>query len=81
MFGVLNEQIRVFVDPFFSTDQAILAHKSNNWMYTGYVYMPYIPLWATPLIHNTKMQPARGVMSRYGKYEKNGDFFATITVT
>jgi len=81
LFGVLKEQFKVYKDPFFSADQAIVGHKSADWMYTGYVYAPYIPLWATPIIYNTKMEPSRGVMSRYAKFAKNGDFFATVTVT
>jgi len=80
LFGVLRDQFRVYIDPFFSKDQAIVGHKSNNWMYTGYVYAPYIPMWKTPTIWNTKMQPAQGMMSRYATYAKNGDFFATVTV-
>jgi hypothetical protein len=81
LFGTLRDQFRVYIDPFFSADQAIVGHKSNNWMYTGYVYAPYIPLWITPLIHTTKLQPARGVMTRYATFAKNGDFYATVTVT
>jgi len=80
LFGVLKDQYKVYIDPFFSSDQAIIGHKSNNWMYTGYVYAPYIPLWSTPVIWNTKMQPAKGIMTRYATFAKNGDFFATITV-
>jgi hypothetical protein len=80
VFGVLSEKYVVYIDPFFSKDQAIVGHKSDNWMYTGYVYAPYIPLWQTPVVWNTKMQPGQGIMSRYAKYAKNGDFFATVTV-
>lgn len=80
VFGVLGEKYVVYIDPFFSKDQAIVGHKSENWMYTGYVYAPYIPLWQTPVIWNTKMQPGQGIMSRYAKFAKNGDFFATVTV-
>jgi len=80
LFGVLSEQYRCYHDPFYTADKAIVGHKSGNWMYTGYVYLPYVPLWSTPVIWNTKMCPAKGVMSRYGKYCKNGDFYATVTV-
>jgi len=81
VFGTLNEQYTVYHDPFFTADKAIVGHKSDNWMYTGYVYAPYIPLWSTPVIYNKEMCPSRGVMSRYATYAKNGDFYATVTVT
>ena len=80
LFGVLSEQYRCYHDPFYTADKAIVGHKSGNWLYTGYVYLPYIPLWSTPVIWNTSMCPAKGVMSRYGLYSKNGNFYATVTV-
>lgn len=80
LFGVLNEQYRCFHDPFYTADGAIVAHKSDNWMYTGYVYLPYVALWSTPLIWNTAMCPGKGFMTRFGRYAKNGDFFATVSV-
>lgn len=81
LFGVLKEQYRVFKDPYMSKDQAIVAHKSNDWMYTGFVFAPYIPVWTTPLIWTTTMTAAKGMMSRYETYAKNGDFFATVSVS
>lgn len=81
LFGVLNKQYRLFKDAYMSKDQALVAHKSGNWMFVGYVYAPYIPLWTTPVVWNTAMQPGRGMMSRYATYAKNGDFFATVTVS
>ena len=80
LFGTLSEQYRCYHDPFFTGDKAVVGLKSGNWLFTGYVYMPYVPLWSTPIIWNSKMCPSKGVMSRYGKYAKNGDFYATVTV-
>jgi len=81
LFGVLAEQYKVYHDPFFTTDQAIVGHKSDNWLYTGYVYAPYIPLWASPTIWDRTLCPAKAIMSRYATYCKNGNFYATVTVT
>ena len=80
LFGTLSEQYRCYHDPFFTADKAVVGLKSGNWLFTGYVYMPYVPLWSTPIIWNSKMCPSKGVMTRYGKYAKNGDFYATVTV-
>lgn len=80
LFGVLKNQYRVYIDPFFSDDQAIVGHKSDNWLYSGYVHMPHVMFWVTPDIYSTAMQVSKGVMTRYGKYAKNGDFYATVTV-
>jgi len=80
LFGTLSEQYRCYHDPFFTADKAVVGLKSGNWPFTGYVHMPYVPLWSTPIIWNSKMCPSKGVMTRYGKYAKNGDFYATVTV-
>lgn len=81
LFGTLNNRYIVYEDPFFTTDKALIGHKGATWMYTGATYCPYIPVWTTPTIHNTKMQPARGYLTRYAFKVLNGDFYGTITVT
>jgi len=81
LFGVLSEQYKVYHDPFYTSDAAIVGHKSDNWLYTGYVYAPYIPLWSSPVIWDKTLCPAKGILSRYATYAKNGNFYATVTVT
>lgn len=79
LFGTLSGKFKVFKDPFYTADKAIVIHKSNNWMYTGYVHLTYVPMWLSPTIPATDFTFAQGVMSRYANYAKNGDFFATVT--
>lgn len=81
LFGTLKGKIKVFKDPFYTADKAILGYKSDNWMYVGYAYLPYVPLWKSEKIASTTFTFAQGMMTRYGTYAKNGDFFATVTVT
>jgi hypothetical protein len=81
LFGSLSGNIRVFKDPYFTADKAVLVHKSPDWLRVGYVHLNYVPIWVSPTIPETDFTFAKGIMSRYANYEKNGDFFATITVT
>lgn len=81
LYGTLNGRYQVWMDPFFTTDQAILAHKSNDWMYTGFVHLNYVPLWVSPLVPDTGFNFSKGVMSRYANYVKDGNFFSTVTVS
>jgi hypothetical protein len=77
----LKEQFRVFKDPDMNEDVIVLAHKSENWLYTGLVHCVFDPLWISPEIAATTFTFAQGVMSRYANYRKRGDFFATVTLT
>lgn len=80
LFGSLNTQYRLYKDPYFTADKAIVIHKNPNWLYTGYVHCPYVPVWISPTIAETNFTFAKGMMSRYANFAKNGDFFATVTV-
>ncbi|HUW47345.1 MAG TPA: hypothetical protein VMW36_01205, partial [Patescibacteria group bacterium] len=81
LFGTIKGTMRVFKDPFFAADKAILVHKSNNWMYQGFLHCVYVPIWISETIAQTTFTFAKGIMSRYVNVAKNGDFAATITVT
>jgi hypothetical protein len=82
LFGTLNGKYKVFEDPFFTpSDKALLLHKGSNWLYTGSAYCPYVPVWTTPTIHNTKMQPGKGYLTRYAFKIVNSKFYGTVTVS
>jgi len=79
LFGTLKTQYKLYKDPYYTADKAIVIHKNPNWLYTGYVHCPYVPVWISPTIAETNFTFAKGMMSRYANYAKNGDFFATVT--
>ncbi len=82
LFGTLGGKYKVYVDPFFHpSDKALILHKGSNWLYTGSAYCPYIPVWTTPVIHNTKMQPGKGYMTRSAFKIVNANFYGTVSVT
>ena len=80
LFGSLNNRYIVYEDPFFPKDKALIGHKGDSWLYTGAAFCPYVPVWTTPTIHNTKMQPGRGYLTRFGFKVVNGKFYGTVTV-
>ena len=81
MFGTLNGKYKLFEDPFFKpSDKALILHKGSNWLYTGSAYCPYVPVWTTPTIPSTKMQPAKGYLTRFGFKIVNNKFYGTVTV-
>jgi len=81
LFGTMKGKYKVYKDPFYTTDKAIVIHKPSNWMYVGYLVATYVPFWVSPKIPETDFTFAKGIMTRYAKVAKNGDMFATVTVS
>ncbi|MHA1614634.1 MAG: hypothetical protein ACTSYJ_07285 [Candidatus Thorarchaeota archaeon] len=81
LYGTLAGRYKVYKDPFYTADKAIVIHKSNLWMFVGYAVCTYVPFWISPKIAETDFTFAKGVMTRYAKVAKNGDMFATVTVS
>ena len=80
LLGTWNMKMRVFIDPYFADDQALLCYKSGDWKKTGAVHYEFVPLWVSPTIPDSTFTFAKGVLNRSADFYKNGDFYATVTV-
>lgn len=79
--GTINARYTVFIDPYFPVNKILVGRKGSNFLETGYIYSPYIPLILTPTIYGQDdFTPRRGIMSRYGKVMCRSDFYGTVTV-
>jgi len=79
--GTLNNRYTVFKDPYFPTSRILIGFKGSNFLESGYIYAPYVPLILTPVIYAQEdFTPRKGIMTRYGKKMVRSDFFATVTV-
>ena len=77
----LNGRYSVFKDPYFPTNKILIGRRGSNFLESGYVYAPYVPLILTPVIYGQEdFTPRKGIMTRYGKRMVRSDFFATVTV-
>lgn len=83
LFGTLNGRYILYEDPIFAggADHALIGHKGATWLYTGSAYCPYVPMWRTPIVPNTKMQPAFGYLTRFAFKVVNSKFYGTVTTT
>lgn len=80
--GSLNNRFTVYKDPYFPVNKILVGYKGKNYLETGYVYAPYVPLIVTPTIFAPEdFTPRKGVMTRYGKKMVRSDFYGTVTVT
>lgn len=79
--GTLNNRFTVYKDPYFPQNKILVGYKGKNYLETGYVYAPYVPLIVTPTIFAPEdFTPRKGVMTRYGKKMVRSDFYGTVTV-
>jgi hypothetical protein len=59
----------------------LMGFRGTNFLETGAVYAPYIPLIMTPLVYDpNNFTPRRGVMTRYAKKIVRPEFFGKIFI-
>jgi hypothetical protein len=78
--GTLDGKI-VIHDPFLPTDRYVLGYKGESFLQAGFVFAPYIPLFATPTITTSDMQVQKGFMSSGGFKMINEGMYCYGSVT
>ena len=64
-----------------TSNTILLGYRGAQFLETGAVYAPYIPLIMTPLVYDpTNFTPRKGVMTRYAKKMVRPEFYGTIYV-
>lgn len=58
--------IRVYIDPYSTTDFAVLGYKGQNSWDAGIFYCPYTPLQMVRAVDTDSMSPKIGFKTRYG---------------
>jgi hypothetical protein len=59
----------------------LLGYRGSQFLETGAVYAPYIPLIMTPLVYDpTNFTPRKGVMTRYAKKMVRPEFYGKVFV-
>ena len=67
--GVLNGKMRVYIDPYSSTegaDFACVGYKGTSPYDAGLFYCPYVPLQMVRAVGQDSFQPRIGFKTRYG---------------
>jgi hypothetical protein len=64
------------------TENTILVgFRGQNFLETGAVYAPYVPLIMTPLVYDpSDFTPRKGVMTRYAKKMVRPEFYGKVIV-
>lgn len=61
--GVLNNQVTVIQNPFKSTNRYTLGFRGPDYLHAGFIYCPYIPLFATPTLTTSDLMSQKGFLS------------------
>jgi hypothetical protein len=64
--GVLNGRMRVYIDPYATTDYINVGYKGTNPYDAGVFYCPYVPLTMVRAVGENDFQPRIGFKTRYG---------------
>jgi hypothetical protein len=79
--GALNSRFQVYKNPYMKENVILMGYRGNQFLETGAVYAPYIPLIMTPLVYDpTNFTPRKGVMTRYAKKMLRNEFYGKIYV-
>ena len=79
--GSIANRYTVYKNPYMTENTILMGYKGNNFLETGAVYAPYVPLILTPLVYDPdNFTPRRGVMTRYAKKLVRPEFFGKIVV-
>ena len=79
--GSLSKKWDVWVDPYFLRNVVLVGRRGSNFLESGYVYAPYVPLQVTPTIFGTEdFIPRKGVMTRYAKKMVRPDMYGLVVI-
>ena len=79
--GMLNNRWTVYKNPYQFENTILIGFRGSNFLETGAVYAPYVPLIMTPLVYDPKnFTPRKGVMTRYAKKIVRPEFYGEVIV-
>ena len=64
--GTLNGKMKVYIDPYATTDYVTVGYKGANAYDAGVFYCPYVPLQMVKAVGEDTFQPKIGFKTRYG---------------
>jgi len=79
--GALNSRYKVYKNPYLTENLILLGFRGQQFLESGAVYAPYIPLIMTPLVYDPDtFTPRKGIMTRYAKKMLRPEFYGKVLV-
>ena len=80
--GSLANRFKVYKNPYMTENTILLGYRGSQFLETGAVYAPYVPLMMTPLVYDPDtFTPRKGLMTRYAKKMIRPEFYGKIFVS
>jgi len=77
--GSVAGRFTVYKNPYMTENVILVGFRGSNFLETGAVYAPYVPLIMTPLVYDpSDFTPRKGVMTRYAKKMIRPEFYGKI---
>jgi len=77
--GQLNNRYNVFKNPYMTENVILMGYRGNQFLETGAVFSPYVPLIMTPLVYDPDtFTPRKGLLTRYAKKMIRPEFYGRI---
>ena len=80
--GSLNGRYKVYKNPYMTENTILTGYRGSQFLETGAVYAPYVPLMMTPLVYDPEtFTPRKGIMTRYAKKMIRPEFYGKIFIS
>ena len=79
--GQVNNRYTIYKNPYMKENTILMGFKGSQFLETGAVFAPYIPLIMTPLVYDPDtFVPRKGLLTRYAKKMVRPEFYGKIYV-
>jgi hypothetical protein len=79
--GAINSRYDVYKNPYMTENVILMGYRGSQFLETGAVFAPYIPLIMTPLVYDPDtFTPRKGLLTRYAKKMIRPEFYGKIEV-
>lgn len=80
--GSLNSRYKVYKNPYMTANTILLGYRGTQFLETGAVFAPYIPLILTPMVYDPDtFTPRKGLLTRNAKKILRGEYYGKVYVS
>ena len=77
--GSVAGRFTVYKNPYMTENTVLLGYRGSQFLETGAVFAPYVPLIMTPLVYDPDtFTPKKGLLTRYAKKMIRGEFYGRV---
>ena len=80
--GSLANRFKIYKNPYMTENIMLLGYRGSQFLETGAVYAPYVPLMMTPMVYDPEtFTPRKGLMTRYAKKMIRPEFYGKLFIS